>query len=61
MRIVLNKKTIAFIQSLSHDDLICFLQVYGKANNPLDIAQCNAIKEELQNKAKEDTHLWDKE
>lgn len=62
MKIVLKKETIKFIQSLNHDDLVCFLQVYGKATNPLDIAQCNAIRKEIKDKLeKENTELWDKE
>jgi hypothetical protein len=62
MAVELGKRTIEFIQSLSHDDLVCFLQVYSKASNEIDVATCEEVKKELLNKvSKEDTKLWDKE
>lgn len=62
MPFVLPKETIDFIQSLTHDDLVCFLQVYDKSLSDTDRACCKAIKDELINKvAKEDNQLWDKE
>ena len=61
MGVVLKKQTIDFIRSMTHDDLLCFLRVYSSATSELDKAQCNAIRQEIINKAKEDTNLWDKE
>ena len=59
---MLSQKTIKFIESLDHDDLVCFLQVYGKATSEIDVAQLKAIRKEIIKRvSKEDTDLWDKE
>ena len=62
MTIVLPKQTLDFIESMSHDELVCFLQVYQNARSELDVAQLKAIRDELLKKIeKEDSQLWDKE
>lgn len=46
----LPKKTINFIQSLDHDDLVCFLNVYSTATRKNDVKQYEALKNEMLNK-----------
>lgn len=60
----LEKKTTEFIESLDHDDLVCFLAVYSKATRPNDVKIYEAVKEEIQNKVSKDKteqELWDTE
>ena len=44
---MLPQKTINFIKSLEHDDLVCFLSVYSKSTRAIDKEQYQALKEEM--------------
>lgn len=59
----LPKKTIKFIESLDHDDLICFLNVYSTATRDKDVEQYIALKDEMLNKLANnemEKELWEK-
>lgn len=59
----LPKKTIKFIESLDHDDLVCFLNVYSTATRDKDVEQYIALKDEMLNKLANnemEQELWQK-
>lgn len=59
---MLPKKTIEFIESLDHDDLVCFLSVYSKHTGKKDKEQYEALKEEMLKKLannNQERELWD--
>lgn len=59
----LPKKTIKFIESLDHDDLVCFLNVYSTATRDKDVEQYIALKDEMLNKLANnemEKELWEK-
>ena len=59
----LPKKTIKFIKSLDHDDLVCFLNVYSTATRDKDVEQYIALKDEMLNKLANnemEQELWEK-
>ena len=56
--------TVEFIESLDHDDLVCFLKTYSQSTQPVDIAQYEALRAELIKKLsvdKTEQELWDME
>ena len=60
----LKKKTIEFINSLDHDDLVCFISVYSDSTKKIDIEQYEALKKEMLKKLATDEtekQLWDTE
>lgn len=59
----LPKKTIKFIESLDHDDLVCFLNVYSTATRDKDIEQYQALQNETLKKLANnemEQELWEK-
>jgi hypothetical protein len=59
---VLPQKTIKFINSLDHDDLVCFLSVYSTATTANDKEQYEALKEEMLKKLSNNNlekELWE--
>ena len=59
---MLPQKTIKFIKSLDHDDLVCFLSVYYKSTRAKDKEQYQALKEEMLKKLSTDNlekELWE--
>lgn len=59
----LPQKTIKFIESLDHDDLVCFLNVYSTATRDKDVEQYIALKDEMLNKLANnemEQELWQK-
>lgn len=59
----LPKKTIKFIESLDHDDLVCFLNVYSTATRDKDIEQYQALQNETLKKLANnemEQELWQK-
>jgi hypothetical protein len=60
----LPKKTTDFIESLEHDDLVCFLSVYSKSTRANDKEVYQAVKKEMIKKLSDNNiekNLWDTE
>jgi hypothetical protein len=61
---MLPQKTIDFIESLEHDDLVCFIATYSKSTRAIDKEQYEALKEEMLKKLSNNNlekELWETE
>ena len=59
---MLPQKTIEFIESLDHDDLVCFLSVYSTATGANDKEVYQAVKNEMIKKVSDNNlekELWE--